>query len=282
VLSRGEDVTSAVRLSERRTAFLVVIRRVVLLASFLLTGFVIAACWSATASAAENGADEAPRPVHDRLVAMVAKNATAEADAVDSVHELVDVAEAVDQADEVPELSRVIMDVLDAMGPNSVDDVVDMVHETPGDLVTMIDTAADRGIASEAPSASRRQAGPDHTVVERGWSSPEVAPSTVVTSSRGFDTVVPTVSSPSVAPDATAPVDQDLSSQFPNGFPVAPFSAAGTGGGSSAVGSSCGTVAGAIASGATCHDDVFVVSGIAAESVHPVRQLALVPQVSPA
>jgi hypothetical protein len=150
----------------------------------------------------------------------------------------------------------------------------------------MIETAADRGIAYEAPSASLLQAGSDSAVVERGWTSAEVAPSMVVTGSRGVDTLVPAVSSPSAAPDATAPVDHlygdDLSSQLPHGFPVAPFSAAGTGGGASSVGSSCGTAAGAIAPGATCHDDFFVVSGIAAESVYPVRQLALVPQVSPA
>jgi hypothetical protein len=285
VLTREEDVTSAVRSSERRTAILVVIRRVVLLVSFLLTGFAIALCWSATASAAESGADEAPRSMHDRLLATVSKNETG---AVDAVHTLVDVAETVDRVDEISELTLVIADVVDAMGPNSVDDVAtvtDLVRDAPGDLVTMIETAADRGIAYEMPSPSLLQAVPDSPVVERGWSSAEVAPSTIVPSPR-VD-IAPTVHSRSAHKDtgANAPVDHfygnDLSSQFPTGFPVAPFSAAGTSGGASAVGSSCGT-AGAIAPGNTCHDDVFVVNGIAAESVHPVRQLALVPQVSPA
>jgi hypothetical protein len=289
VFSRVDDVTSAVCSSERRTAFLVVIRRVVLLASFLLTGFAIAACWSATASAAEGGVDEAPQPVHDRLVAIVANNAAAEAGTVDTVHELVGIAETVDRGD-IPEPSRVIMDVLDAVNASTVNEVAsvaDMVPNASGDLVTIIDTMADHGLAYEVLDANRFQAGPDNAVIEHGWSPAEIASSAVVTDSRSVDIVVPTESSSSASTKTgAAPVDHlygnDLSSQLPNEFPMAPLSVAGTSGGTSAVGSSGGPAAGATVPGATSHDDVFVVSGIAADSVYAVRQLALVPQVSPA
>lgn len=290
MFSRVDDVTSAVCSSERRAAFLVVIRRVVLLASFLLAGFAIAACWSATASAAERGVDEAPQPVHDRLVAIVANNAAAEAGTVDTVHELVDVAETVDRVDEIPEPSRVIMDVLDAVNASTVDEVAsvaDMVPNASGDLVAMIDTMADHGLVYEVLNANRFQSGPDNAVVEHGWSPAEIASSAVVTDSRSVDIVVPTESSSSArTKTGAALVDHlygnDLSSQLPNEFPVAPLLVAGTSGGTSAVGSSGGTAAGATVPGATSHDDVFVVSGIAADSAYAVRQLALAPRVSPA
>jgi hypothetical protein len=162
------------------------------------------------------------------------------------------------------------------------------VPATSSDLVTAIDVMADRRGGYESPGASPLHAEPANAVVERGWSPAEVAPSTLVTGTRGTGTVLPAVSSGSapVQAGAAAPADQfhdkELSGQSPSGFPPAPFSAAGTSGGASVVGSSGGTAAGAIVPGTTCHDDVFVVSGIVVDGVCPVRQFALAPQVSPA
>lgn len=302
MFSREEDETGAVRSLERMVAFRAVIRRVLFLAGFLLAGFVITSCWSATASAAESGVDEAPRPVHDKLASAVAKNVTAavrdvfgdvtaEAGPRDTVDELVDVAPVVPQVDELPALAQAITGVMDAVRVNPVDDVAsvaNMVHDTSGVLVTIIDTVADVDVVHGAPSAILFQARPVSTVVERGWSPAEAASPAVVVGSRGGDLMVSIVSSEVVHTSAHDIASashihrNDLSRQVRDGLPVSPFSAAGSGGGVSTVGSSGGSSAGAVVPGLPRHDDVFVTSGIPADGVHPVRQFAFVPQVSPA
>jgi hypothetical protein len=286
VFSQREEVTNAVRSSERRATFVVAIRRFVLLAGFLLTGFVVAACWSASASAAERGADEAP-PAYDRLLAAVAEGTQVEPGAEDAAHELVDVAKVADRVDEIPVLTQVLIGVLNPVGADPVNDVVSAAHRVgvPSDaLVTVIDTMADRDVAYEAPSVSLLQAVPGGAVVERGWSPAEVTPSAVVPVSRAVTPTVSPGAAYAVGGDTPSVdhVHDDLSRQFPNGFPVSPFSASETGGGASVVSSSGGSPAGAVVPGNTRHDDVYVVSGVAADGVYAVRQLATVPQVSPA
>jgi hypothetical protein len=275
-------VTSAMRSSERRTAILVVIRRVLLLVGFLLAGFVVAACWSATASAAERGVDEVQQQLHDRLVAGVAKSTPVEPGVVNDVHELVDVAETVDRMVEMPALSAVITDVLDTASANPVGgdiaDVVDMV-----DLGMAIDIVPEGDVVREVSEGSLPQSRRASTVVARVWPSDDVARSTTAYRPRGADIVVPAVSSgPEHALTGDTALYSDGSSgQSPSRFPMAPFPAAGTGGVASVVGSSAGSAVG-IVPGTTRHDDVFVVSGAAADGVYPVRQLATVPQVFPA
>jgi hypothetical protein len=305
VFPQREDVTSTVCSSERWTAFVVVIRRFVLLVGFLLTGFVIASCWSTTASADERGNDEVPQPVYDQLVAAVVENVTetaagpVELGAVDDVHELVDihesdvvresveVLETVDR-DEIPALSQAIMTALDAMGVNVVDDqVAHLLGATPGDLATVIDTMAYGDTVYEASAASPRMAELDSVVVERGSSSAVVTLSTVTPGSGAVD-LVPTMSFGAThvkAVDAVAVSHVDgaqLSNQVPSGVPTAPFAATGTGGGTSTVSSSGGSATGAIVPGGARHDDVLAASGVTADGIYPVRRLANVPQVFPA
>jgi hypothetical protein len=284
-------MTDAARSSERWATFVVVVRRFVLLLGFLLTGLVITSFWSTSASAAERGADDAP-PVYDRLMAAVAKGVQGEPaaanDAANTALELIDVAKVADRLDNVPVLTQVLVDVMDAVGSGPVNDVVSAAHKAgvPSDvLVTMIDTVADRGDVHEVPGVSLFQAALGGAVVEPGWSPVVTTPSAVVTGSRAVvPTVFPGAAAYAVGGD-TPLVDhvQDTpSSQYPTGFPVSPFSASDTGGGTSVVSSSGGSPAGAVVPGNTRHDDVFVVSGVAADGVYAVRQLATVPQVSPA
>jgi len=275
------------RSSERQAAFLVVIRRAILLATFLFTSFVIATCWSATASADERGADEASQPVYHGLVALVA-NGTAgpvESGAASRVRELVDVEETVGQVDGI----QAVTDLLDVARVNPTDDLVGLavlVRGASSDLVTAMDAMAVRGLAPETPSVNLRQAESVSTAVDRVRSLAEVSRSTVTSGSDCGD-LVPTGCSGSARAesDDSAPVGHvhgdNRSRQVPRGIPAAPFPNAGTGGGMSAAGlfggSSCAVVA-----GAPRREDSFVVSGVVADGVYPVRQLSAAPQVFPA
>lgn len=289
MFTRGEDGASVMRSSERQAAFLVVIRRAILLATFLFTSFVIATCWSATANADELGADEASQPVYHGLVALVA-NGTAgpvESGAANRVRELVDVEETFDQVGEI----QAVTDLLDVARVNPTDgDLVDLavlVRGASGGLVTAIDAMAVRGLAPETPSVSLPQAESVSIAVDRVRSLAEVSRPTV-TSGSGCGDLVPTgcSGSPRTESDDSAPVGHvhgdNRSGQVPSGIPATPFPNAGTGGGMSAAGLFGGSSSCAVVPGAPRREDSFVVSGVVADGVYPVRQLSAAPQVFPA
>jgi hypothetical protein len=290
VLTRRADATSTTCSSARRATCLVAVRRVVLLGAFLLGGFAIAASWSAAASATEDAAD-LPAAAHNRLLDLVtaavdtaqktvATTSVADSDQRPTTAPVYVLLRPVADVDRATGLSQVTRAVAVNVGVVAGDGLAEVLRGTATDVDTAIDAiVTDQEVVPETPSLDVPSR-PDTAV---GTTKPptEAAPTTVarnphgVAAPAGSAAPTPAATGASVRRDSGSPYD------FPTGFPVLPFAAAGTGAGTSSAGSSGGPTSGVVLPGRDSRDDAFIAE-IAPDSVYPLRHRADDPEVSPA